>query len=262
MRGRPHWESAMTEAQWLASESFSCMHQFIRQRASNRKLRLFACACCRCVWDLLPDVRSRNAVEVTERFADGWATKEEVSVARMLAGVALHEAIEACRPLDTIAPGFRGLSGEEKQTAEARWRIALRRREAARAAKAVARATDRASRLAEELSQAAGWAFYAAMTGTVPIHQLSLHRANLLRCIIGNPFRPVVLNPAWLSWNDRTVPKLAQSIHEEVAFDHLPILADALEESGCTNTRLLDHCRVSGPHIKGCWVIDLILGKE
>ena len=84
----------------------------------------------------------------------------------------------------------------------------------------------------------------------------------MLRCIFGNPFRPVTINPAWLTWNDGTVQKVAQGIYVERAFDRLPILADALEEAGCTSQEILNHCRQPGEHVRGCWVVDLVLGKE
>jgi hypothetical protein len=80
--------------------------------------------------------------------------------------------------------------------------------------------------------------------------------------MVGNPFRPVTINPVWLAWNDGTVQKIAQGIYEERAFDRMPILADALEESGCTNADILYHCRLPGEHVRGCWVVDLVLGKE
>jgi hypothetical protein len=84
----------------------------------------------------------------------------------------------------------------------------------------------------------------------------------LLRDIFGNPFKQPTLDPSWLSWNDGTLPKLAQSIYDERAFGRLPILADALEDSGCTDPDILGHCRGPGPHMRGCWVVDLLLGKE
>jgi len=81
----------------------------------------------------------------------------------------------------------------------------------------------------------------------------------ILRCLFGNPFRPATLEPAWQT---ATVHGLAQAIYEERGFDRLPILADALEEAGCTNADILAHCRGSGSHARGCWVVDLLLGKE
>jgi hypothetical protein len=77
--------------------------------------------------------------------------------------------------------------------------------------------------------------------------------------VFGNPFRPVILNPAWLT---PTATKLAQTIYKDRAFDCLPILADALEDAGCDNADILRHCRGPGAHVRGCWVIDLLLGKE
>ena len=70
------------------------------------------------------------------------------------------------------------------------------------------------------------------------------------------------MDPAWLAWNGGTVRKLAEAIYDERAFDRLPVLADALEEAGCADEGVLRHCRGGGPHVRGCWVIDLILGKE
>jgi hypothetical protein len=86
-------------------------------------------------------------------------------------------------------------------------------------------------------------------------------QAHLLRDIFGNPFRPAVIDPAWLQWNDAAIPRLAQAIYDDRRFDNLPILADALEEAGCTSGVILEHCRGPGPHVLGCWVVDAILGK-
>ena len=85
---------------------------------------------------------------------------------------------------------------------------------------------------------------------------------HLLYCIFDNPFRPVAIDPAWLTWHDSTVPRMSQAIYDERAFDRLPILADALEEAGCTNADILGHCRGPGPHVRGCRVVDLLLGKK
>ena len=63
------------------------------------------------------------------------------------------------------------------------------------------------------------------------------------------------------SWNERTIPKIAEAIYTEHAFDRLSILADALEEAGCTDDDILNHCRQSSEHARGCWVVDWILGK-
>ncbi len=81
----------------------------------------------------------------------------------------------------------------------------------------------------------------------------------LVRDIIGNPFHPITLDPAWLT---PKVVHLAQQIYDNRAFVRLPALADALEEAGCDNPEILNHCRGPGPHVRGCWVVDAVLGKE
>jgi len=95
-------------------------------------------------------------------------------------------------------------------------------------------------------------------------HSLNERRgqANILRDIFGNPFRTATINPAWLTWNDGTVRKIAQAIYDEKAFDRMPILADALTDADCDNADLLNHCRREGPHVKGCWVVDLLIGRQ
>jgi hypothetical protein len=86
-------------------------------------------------------------------------------------------------------------------------------------------------------------------------------QAERLRDVIGNPFRSVVLDPAWLSWREATVGKMAQVVYDERRFADLPILADALEDAGCTNRDILSHCRQPDEHVRACWVIDLLLGQ-
>jgi hypothetical protein len=81
----------------------------------------------------------------------------------------------------------------------------------------------------------------------------------LVRCLFGNPFRPVAIDRAWLT---STVTSLAAQIYESRDFGAMPVLADALQDAGCENPDILDHCRNPGPHARGCWVVDLILGKS
>jgi hypothetical protein len=80
-----------------------------------------------------------------------------------------------------------------------------------------------------------------------------------LRDIFGNPFRPVALDPRWLT---STVLDLGNVIYQERAFDRMPILADALMDAGCDSDEIIIHCRDDGPHVRGCWVVDLLLAKE
>jgi hypothetical protein len=91
-------------------------------------------------------------------------------------------------------------------------------------------------------------------------------QSDLLRCIFGNPFRPLSHKAAWLT---PTVASLAAAAYEErdlssgyLDAGRLAVLADALEDSGCTDADILAHCRSGGEHVRGCWVVDLLLGKE
>ncbi|MBA4190847.1 MAG: hypothetical protein C0467_22905 [Planctomycetaceae bacterium] len=81
-----------------------------------------------------------------------------------------------------------------------------------------------------------------------------------MRDIFGNPFRPVVFNP---SCRTDTVLSLARHIYESRDFSAMPILADALQDAGCDNADILDHCRDANQvHVRGCWAVDLVLGKS
>jgi hypothetical protein len=118
-------------------------------------------------------------------------------------------------------------------------------------------------------AEKAGWGGPWALHKDTARASERLVQASLLRCIFGNPFRPVAIEPAWLRWQDGTLRHLARSTYQERTlpagtFDtgRLAVLADALEEAGCTDADLLAHCRGPGPHARGCWPVDLILGKE
>jgi hypothetical protein len=234
----------MTETEWLSCGEPRLMLDHIRPRASARKLRCFACACVRAVWDLLLDRRSQLAVETAERFADGWASAAELAEAEVA-------AFEVARVADL-----------RTTVSDPSW--------------AATRAAARAANL-DAYSAASGAAFVAVLCeapwafgplGGVLHHgddeakaRARARQCDLLREVIGNPFRPVVLDPAWLAWNNGTVARLAREVHQEQRFAELPVLADALEEAGCASAETLEHCRRPGGHFRGCWVVDLILGK-
>jgi hypothetical protein len=84
--------------------------------------------------------------------------------------------------------------------------------------------------------------------------------AALYRDIIGSPYRPATIDADWLLWRDGIIPNIAQAFYDERRFAEMPILADALEEAGCTDTDILEHCRRPGEHVRGCWVVDLLIG--
>jgi hypothetical protein len=81
----------------------------------------------------------------------------------------------------------------------------------------------------------------------------------LLRDIFGNTIRPVAFDP---TWRTSTVVALARQMYDSRDFALMPILADALQDAGCEHEEVLAHCRGGGPHVRGCWVVDLVLGKE
>lgn len=108
-------------------------------------------------------------------------------------------------------------------------------------AAAVARVTFEVEELARLEAEVAAW------------------QAEHLRDLFGNPFRPPDLVPAWQT---ETVMGLARRVYELRDFSAMPILADGLQDAGCDDGDLLGHCRGPGPHVRGCWVVDLVLGKE
>jgi hypothetical protein len=222
----------MTEAEWLECSDPTPMLEFLRGKASDRKLRLFGCACVRRVWHLLTDARSRDAVEIAEAYADRLTNHARLIRAR-------DEAREAKRqimpPAQVVA--WRGTCAAQDAT-----------RDTGRSA---------ALNCMAESSRAVN------LRDTNHCDPTELQQQTpILHCIFGNPFRPVPLSPAWLVWNDGTIPKLAQAIYDERRFQDLPILADALEEAGCNDADILTHCRSEGPHVRGCWLLDLLLGKK
>jgi hypothetical protein len=226
---------AMSEAEWLACKDPRAMLEFLRRKASDRKLRLFAVACCRRIWHVMSDERIRAAVEVAERFADGQANAEELkNVTR-----AADKVDELASPpaLSTAACAAYYLGGKERS-----WCSDVTHCAAYAAA-----------------SSHADWKRQPSDYDAT-LNRERTAQAGLLRCVFGPyPSRPVTINPAWRTAN---VSALAQTIYDERAFDRLPILADALEDAGCDNADILNHCRQPGEHCRGCWVVDLVLDKE
>jgi hypothetical protein len=108
------------------------------------------------------------------------------------------------------------------------------------------------------LCRRAGGPFEPTLPPSRPPGQL----AGLLREIVGNPFRPVVIEPHWLAANDGAVRHLAEGIASTRDCSTMPVLADALVDAGCRDEAILTHLRSPGPHVRGCWALDLILGKQ
>jgi hypothetical protein len=218
----------------------------LRGRASDRKLRLFVAACCRRVWHLLTDDRSRGAVEAQERYADGAAPAHELRAAQSAALAAAESDESVGAPASAkFAAAEAGFGAPARGRARATLEAEAGAYDAAKFA-AEAAGLDGPGR-----DRPGGWhAGRDAEQGA---------QGDLLRDLFGNPFRPGSADPSWLT---PTAVALAQTIYADRAFDRLPLLADALMDAGCDSEDILTHCRSAGPHVRGCWVVDLVLGLE
>jgi hypothetical protein len=181
-------------------------------------MRLWACACCRLVADVMNGAGKRT-IEVADRYADGRASPAEVDEARV--------ALQAhARPEAPEYPAWAILDPS-----------------------------------ADDAASVVAWAVPSLEDLVGGQAEPDLHAACIayLRDIFGNPYRPVAVDP---SWRTSTVLALAEGIYQERAFDRLPILADALQDAGCEDEQLLSHCRGAGPHVLGCWAVDILLEKK
>jgi hypothetical protein len=221
----------MTEVEWLNGTYLGALVQHVRGKASDRKMRLFACACVRQVWHLLEDGRSRQAVITAEEFADGQTTAERLTAARNAAQSA-KDAVKASK-------------WAVRDAANAAW-VSCRVEGEVAASFAAWNTRSSAARGADQ----------TVMDSVMKGH------CDLFREVFGNPYRPVGIDATWLTWGEGRVLQAAQTIYADRAFDRLPILADALEDAGCADAAILGHCRGGGEHVRGCWVVDLLLGKE
>jgi hypothetical protein len=228
-------DETMTEADWLETREPDDLLLFLSDRSSERKLRLFGCACVRRVFGALGEECMRQSVRTCERFIEGLATDTELESARQIASAVYRGigdiiedhspmAVDAlCSPkgslgIFTLTESVAAIAAEASEDPQVKWGVAHEHEREA--------------------------------------------QCHLFRDIFGNPFRPVEFDSRLSAWSDGTISKLAQAIYDERAFERLPILADALEDAGCDNADILAHCRGPGPHVRGCWVVDLILGKE
>jgi hypothetical protein len=225
----------MTEKEWQTCNDTWLMLPALRGQLSERKGRLFALASgCR-VQQILALPHVQALVDAVETYLEHGRSFEDVRPLRQhvsrFCGQLLLWVSDGCP--DTAAPDYEEIPQLVNK------------------------------RDAEEMESALRLVRWAA-TEAITIRLLQDYPAGpvasaaLLRCIVGNPFRPTSLDP---NWRTTTVLALAQGIYDDRAFDRLPILADALQDAGCDNEEMLAHCRGPGPHARGCWVVDLVLGK-
>jgi hypothetical protein len=231
----------MTGAEWLGGEDLFRMLEHVRLRASERKFRLFCCACIRELGHLLPDQRARQAFFVAERHADGLTSADEWASAHA-------EARTAHRNL------FSPTSPAREYDHRVFYKVVT---------------------VHDALMQATNPAHDPFGAASATVRALLLHerdpswrkrvlrtQCNLLRDLFGNPFRPLPLDRRWLRAHGRAPAEIAAAIYADRSFDELPILADALADAGCGSEELIRHCREPGEHGRGCWAVDALLGKR
>lgn len=233
----------MTESEWWVWHEPQKMLEFLHAnyQFTERKARLFAVACCRRIGQgLIPECR--DLLDLTEAVMDARAGRDQFDPA-------------FARLRAAVSPGWFG--GETPDGWEGH--------------QAVAFAQDDEGGYFRCVKESVAFAAVAAVGGlrrpgrhlaSVPEYEA---QARLLRDLFGPlPFRSMEIPAAILAWNDNCIPKLAASIYEEWAFtaERMGVLADAMEEAGVTDEGVLQHLRRPALHCRGCWVIDLLLGKE
>jgi hypothetical protein len=225
---------------WSSCADPAPLLEYVRDGASDRKLRLFALACCRPIADGLSTGLLPSMLDVAERYADGLATDEERRMIRTKA----RRAVQGCESSEMqIAPSWvwREATATYYATARNAWRAASKAR--------------------QEVVEALAWPDHDPEGCTVAeVRTVELARQSaLVRDIFADAVRPVRFDPRWRTAD---VIGLAEGIYQDRAFDRLPILADALMDAGCADEDVLGHCRSEGLHARGCWVVDLALGKR
>ena len=234
----------MTESEWLECETAPPLIEALPEPLSVRKLRLFMCGAVRRVWDLLP-VECRVAIEASEGYADGNVSAEECAVGAKRIDQLYEELAKPWNPdgmtyaLSVAADATHATPNTRERASGVCYVI-----EAARAWVA-----------AEAVADSEYNAVYDETTG---LEDRAL--ALVVREVFGNPFRPAYFNPAWRT---DTVLAVARRAYDAREFGTLPILADALQDAGCDSADLLNHLRDQhAEHVRGCWALDLVLGKE
>jgi hypothetical protein len=248
----------MTEEEWKAGPYPLMLLNHIRLKRrippTQRKFRLLACSLLWRIQHLLPDERSIQAVRTAESFADGQATVKDMTKASR----------DANSSLSTIRmePGRAGLIPAAMAAHELTYvpkpsshssRLLFGNR--------IPNDLRRCGKMASTILHYARMAemLVSMNNGGKSREDPGPYQCELIRDIFGNPFRPVTLDPSWLT---STVLALANGIYAERAFDRMPILADALQDAGCGNEDILNHCRQPGEHVRGCWVVDLLTGRS
>jgi hypothetical protein len=234
----------MTLPAWLERASPGHLDLFLGRTASSRKRGIFIRHLCLSNPEAFADARSLAAIDAADRYEAG-ETDEPVYQAAVQAAV--RAADDAQNRLLVVSNTHVGLQPTSYGAAH----FAMT---AAQIASKVA-SQGYYKRVMADLMRVVG-------ASTCPRSTSRKRAAHAIRILFlehfGDIQRPVALEP---SWRTEAVMGLASGIYAERAFDHMPILGDALEDAGCTTAEILDHLRSPGPHIRGCWAVDLVLGK-
>jgi hypothetical protein len=265
----------VTESDYLAATDPAPILEYLRGKASERKLRLLTCACCRKTWRFLTDPRGQQAVEVGERFADGAATSEELATARAAAEAAHAEATTAADgAMRAMSHGDFNYYADMRATSLAAGSaVACVSAPAADAASsAVQNFIMAASAQCISSLEAAWWGWDSPSASAEHAAVEANARRGLCALvfdIFGNPFRPSPPLPtAVLAWNDGTVKRIAEGVYDDRLPDgtldpaRLGVLHDALLDARFADEELLSHLRSDGPHYRGCHGLDRILGRS
>lgn len=238
--------------EWRAAQDPTPMVRYLVRRASVRKLRLFAAACGRWVWPLLPSERGRQWVRIAEALADGGPPDCDLEAEREVF-TETFDHIDGFRQERANNVAYNSLlvaHGAIEHEAEFGTGSG---------------SLGSGARLTDVARYAAwAWAHFRRPDDTMAVDMevFSSELASLVplvRDVFGDPFWRTGFDPRWET--DEAVG-VARGIYDDRAFERLPVLADALMEVGCDNPVILSHCRSAGPHARGCWVVDLVLGRE
>jgi hypothetical protein len=236
----------MTDAEWLTCGRPQPMLEYLRGKVSERKMRLFAVACCR-RFALLSAGLLDRALTIAEWYADG-RIGEQARIAALTAVRNFGQDYDRDYETALTAAHLVGMDDESCELFDLCHIAALAVCAALETPVAGVAVVEHLHRLPAEEG--------------VSRAEEEAAQAELIREIFGNPFREVCFERYWLWANEGTVRLMAQGCYDERAWDRLPILGDALEEAGCADSAILAHCRSYRQHARGSWVLDGILDKK
>jgi hypothetical protein len=263
---------AEAEGAWFTCTDPRPMCKLLRGKERGRKFRLFAAACCRRVEHLLTDERSNQALDVLERFLDGELTQAEFALGE-------REAADASAGQARVAGATESRRGSSEADRVRLFAFMF-------AAQAVADCFGNAANAVADCWGALRGYGTAELMDEAELRQTGdrieaaerTAQSALLRDVFGNPFQATAFTPGWRT---AAAESLARKMYSSRDFGEMPDLADVLEDAGCENEQILNHCRYSSLpsvehcglagarransnsiHVRGCWVVDLVLGKE